>query len=365
MTNSIITLLFIGLSCSLLIRFILLLDINKRVYNHTPGSCRFIRTSTGIFANGSAGMVLIPELNIALITSGYAKSRGVSNITGAIFVYNFTENRNYEAKKLKIKGFNLEYFIPYGIDIYVSRGRITVYITNSYQNTTDTVEVFQFDHKRLLLTYQKTISNDKFRNLADIAVVGADRFITTNYAYYQKYWMQIIEFAMQTSFGSIVYYDGRQGNYLEKYFPTPNGIAINKQQNRLYVASTINEFIRIYHLRKDMSVVFATEISLLSSPNKIFIETKNGNIWVALHPILYKAHKHMQNPINTDERSPSQILRIRLQDNDKSWVITEPYANDGATICGSSAVLFHQNSLLIGSLFGRTLHCDIDTSQIV
>ncbi|VDO44916.1 unnamed protein product [Brugia timori] len=114
-----------------------------------------------------------------------------------------------------------------------------------------------------------------------------------------------------------------------------------------------------------MSVVFATEISLLSSPNKIFIETKNGNIWVALHPILYKAHKHMQNPINTDERSPSQILRIRLQDNDKSWVITEPYANDGATICGSSAVLFHQNSLLIGSLFGRTLHCDIDTSQIV
>ncbi|EFO25847.2 mechanosensory abnormality protein 6 [Loa loa] len=258
-------------------------------------------------------MVLIPELNIALITSGYARSRGVSNITGAVFLYNFINNRNYEVKKLKIKGFNLQYFIPYGISTYVSRGRVTVYITNSYQNTTDTVEVFQLDLEHLFLIHRKTISNDKFRNLADIAVVGADRFIVTNYAYCQKRWMQIIEFAMQSSFGSIVYYDGQQGNYLEKYFPAPDGITVNKQQNRLYVASTINEFIRIYHLRQDMSVVFATEISLLSSPNKIFIEADTGNIWIALHPVLYKAHKHMQDPTNMDERSPSQILRIRLQ----------------------------------------------------
>ncbi|KAL3997732.1 Arylesterase family protein [Acanthocheilonema viteae] len=309
-------------------------------------------------------MVLIPELNIALITSGYAKSREVSNIIGAVFLYNFADNRNYKAKKLKIKGFNSQYFIPYGIDTYVSRGRVTVYITNSYQNN-DTIEVFQLDQSHLLLIHRKTINSDKFRNLADITVVGADRFIVTNYAYCRKRWMQIIEFAMQTSFGSIVYYDGRQGNYLEKYFPTPNGIAINKQQNRLYVASTINEFIRIYHLRQDMSVIFATEISLLSSPNKLFIEADTGNIWVALHPVLYKAHQHIQDPVNKDQRSPSQILRIRLQENDSSWVITEPYANDGATISGSSAVLFHKNFLLIGSLFGRALHCDIDTSQII
>lgn len=52
-------------------------------------------------------MVLIPELNVALITSGYARSRDVGNITGAVFLYDFMDNRNYEAKKLRIKGFNL------------------------------------------------------------------------------------------------------------------------------------------------------------------------------------------------------------------------------------------------------------------
>ncbi|VDO48400.1 unnamed protein product [Onchocerca flexuosa] len=177
--------------------------------------------------------------------------------------------------------------------------------------------------------------------------------------------MQNVELYMQSHFGSIVYYDGRQGNYLEKYFPSPNGIAINKQQNELYIASTINEFIRIYHLRQDMTGIFTTEISLLSSPNKLFIEPDTGNIWVALHPVLYKAFRHMQDPVNIDQRSPSQILRIRLQENSTSWVITEPYANDGATISGSSAVLFYKNSLLIGSLFDRMLHCDIRISQIV
>lgn len=359
MASLIITLFFTGFICSVLIRFLLLLDVNKRVYNHTPGGCRFVRAP----ANGSASMTLIPELDIALITSGYARSHGIKNVTGGVLLYDFKDNRS-GAKQLKIKGINLQNFIPNGVSTYVSRGRVTVYITSSTPEF-DAVEVFQLDRERLTLIHRKTISDTTFRNLADIAVVGADRFFITNYAYGRKRWMQLVEFALQSSFGSLVFYDGRRGNYVEKYFPMPNGIAINKEQNRLYIASTINEFIRIYHLRKDMSVIFDTEISLLSSPNKLFVDQTTGDIWTALHPVLYKAHKHIQNPLDKDQRSPSQVLRIRLQADGRSWVITEPFANDGATIWGSSAVIFYKDVLLIGSLFGRTLHCDIDNPQIV
>ncbi|VDN03118.1 unnamed protein product [Thelazia callipaeda] len=361
MSTSIITLLFVGLGCSIFVRLLLLLDVNKRVYNHTPGPCRLVWTPA---VNGSGGITLISELDIALITSGYAKSRGVTSVVGAIYLYNFTDNRNYKANKLNIKGFDLRKFIPYGIDTYVSRGRVTVYVTNSLPNN-DTVEVFQLDLNNLALIHRKTISSSKFLNLADIVVVGADRFVVTNYLYFRQRWMQMLELAMQAFSGSVVYYDGHEGSYLLKYFPAPNGIALNKQKNQLYVASTISEFIRVYNLRQDMSLLFETEISLLSSPNKLFVEEATGDIWIALHPVLYKAHEHIQDPANMNLKSPSQILRIRLQDDGKSWVITEPYANDGATIWGSSAVLFHKNIMLIGSFFGRTLHCDIDSSQIV
>uniref|UniRef100_A0A914SFX3 Uncharacterized protein n=1 Tax=Parascaris equorum TaxID=6256 RepID=A0A914SFX3_PAREQ len=57
----------------------------------------------------------------------------------------------------------------------------------------------------------------KFRsNLADIVVVGADRFFVTNFVFTTKRWTQLVELALQSSFGSIVYYDGKKSSYLEK-----------------------------------------------------------------------------------------------------------------------------------------------------
>ncbi|VDK28299.1 unnamed protein product, partial [Gongylonema pulchrum] len=252
---------------------------------------------------------------------------------------NDNTNRGYPTERSG--DFTSKKFIPYGISTYVSRGRITVYVTNSASNTADTVEAFQLDQEHLTLRHLKTISDTTFRSLADIAVVGADRFFVTNYAYSRARWLQIVEFALQTSFGSLAYYDGHRGIYLEKLY------------------------VRIYHLHKDMSISHDAEISLLSSPNKLFIEEATGDIWAALHPVLYKAHKHIQNPLDLQQRSPSQVLRIRLQPDGQSWVITEPFANDGATVWGSSSVVFHNGALLIGSLFGRLLHCDVDNPHIV
>uniref|UniRef100_F1L5L8 Paraoxonase n=1 Tax=Ascaris suum TaxID=6253 RepID=F1L5L8_ASCSU len=363
MKNRIVIGLFLGFGCSSLIRFMLLLDLNKRVYNHSPGSCRIVRN----VENGSAGIEYIREFDIALITSGYAKSRGVQAVTGQVLMYDFSEKGGrYETKKLKIQGVTLDRksFVPHGISSFVSKGRVSVYITSSRPGN-HTVEVFQFNKERLTLVHRKTIADSKFNNLADIAVVGADRFFVTNFVFANKRWMQLIELALQSSFGSIVYYDGKKSSYLEKYIPSPNGIAFDSTREYLYVASSINEFIRVYKVRKDMSVEHQIDIHLLSSPNKLFVEYETGDVWVALHPVVFKAYAHIQNPTASEYRSPSQVLRIRIQDDRVSWVITEPYANDGATIWGSSAVVFRQSQMLIGSLFGRLLHCDIDNPQLV
>ncbi|KHN78890.1 Mechanosensory abnormality protein 6 [Toxocara canis] len=363
MANRIITLLFAGFGCSILIRFMLLLDLNKRVYNHSPGSCRIVRNAE----NGSAGIEYIREFDIALITSGYAKSRGVHSLVGDVLMYDFSEKTGrYETKKLKIQGITLdrESFIPYGISSFVSKGRVSVYITNSRPKN-HTVEVFQFNKERLTLVHRKTIADPAFNHLADIAVVGADRFFVTNSLYTSGRWTQLVELALQSSFGSVVYYDGKKSSYLEKYFPNPHGIAFDSTREYLYVASSINEFIRVYKVRKDMSAEKQIDIHLLSSPNKIYVEHETGDVWSALHPVVFKAYAHIQNPTAVECRSPSQVLRIRIQEDRASWIITEPYANDGATIWGSSAVVFRQSQMLVGSLFGRLLHCDIDSPQLV
>lgn len=64
--------------------------------------------------NGSAGIEYIREFDIALITSGYAKSRGVQAVTGQVLMYDFSEKGGrYETKKLKIQGVTLDRVLFY------------------------------------------------------------------------------------------------------------------------------------------------------------------------------------------------------------------------------------------------------------
>uniref|UniRef100_A0A0K0CTE2 GSDH domain-containing protein n=1 Tax=Angiostrongylus cantonensis TaxID=6313 RepID=A0A0K0CTE2_ANGCA len=71
--------------------------------------------------------------------------------------------------------------------------------------------------------------------------------------------------------------------------------------------------IRVYKLQKDFSLIFRTQISLLSSPAGMYIEEESGDIWVALHPVLHQAFLLTLNPGDEQIRSPSQVLRVRIQ----------------------------------------------------
>jgi len=51
-----------------------------------------------------------------------------------------------------------------------------------------------------------------------------------------------------------------------------------------------------------------------------------------------------------DNRSPSQVLKINLQDPE-SPVVEEIYLNDGNPLSGSSVAAVYRNRLFIGSVF--------------
>uniref|UniRef100_A0A0N5AKU0 Arylesterase n=1 Tax=Syphacia muris TaxID=451379 RepID=A0A0N5AKU0_9BILA len=314
--------------------------------------------------NGSAGIEYVKEINSAFITSGCVKNFGHKNIQGSIFLYEFHDkNKHYEAKKLSIaKPYDRKHFTPFGISSFVSKGRVILYVVNNYY-VPSTIEVFQYDPAAITLRHRKTIRSPMFKNLVDIVVVGADRFIVTSFVYNSYRSLQLLELAMQTPLGSLIYYDGKKSNYLERYFPTPSGLAIDKRNEILYVASTTEEIIRVYHFKKDMTISHQVDVNLLTSPINIFVDT-DDDLWISAQPVNYKALQHLSYPIDPEYRSPSQVLRVKFQKDHKSWIITEPYANDGATLWGSSSVIFVKDQLLIGSLFGRLLHCNVDYPQL-
>ncbi|ETN76520.1 hypothetical protein NECAME_03452 [Necator americanus] len=254
--------------CSAIIRFVLMLDLNKRVYNHTPGPCRVVNGIT----DGAAGLEFVGEASVVFISTGLANAYGnESSDTGISIIQLQKEMAKHEATSIKIEGVNFG----------------------------------------------------------------------------------------KSSFGALYFFDGRHVSLLESRLSTPSALAIDRRRKLIFVGSLLNENIRVYALEKDYSITFRTQISLLSSPAGMHIEDETGDIWVALHPVLHQVFLVTMYPGDEKVRSSSQVLRVRMQEDGVSWVITEPYANDGATISASNAVIYDKDHLLVGSMFGRLLHCDV------
>ncbi|KAK6731936.1 hypothetical protein RB195_008033 [Necator americanus] len=343
--------------CSAIIRFVLMLDLNKRVYNHTPGPCRVVNGIT----DGAAGLEFVGEASVVFISTGLANAYGnESSDTGISIIQLQKEMAKHEATSIKIEGVNFDKakFIPLGISSYYSKGRILLYVVNAHPER-QCVEIFTYHKDKNVLFHRKSVCDPRFSSIYDIVVVGADRFIVSNLAYMSRGKLQTVELIMQSSFGALYFFDGRHVSLLESRLSTPSALAIDRRRKLIFVGSLLNENIRVYALEKDYSITFRTQISLLSSPAGMHIEDETGDIWVALHPVLHQVFLVTMYPGDEKVRSSSQVLRVRMQEDGVSWVITEPYANDGATISASNAVIYDKDHLLVGSMFGRLLHCDV------
>ncbi|CAI2300737.1 unnamed protein product [Caenorhabditis sp. 36 PRJEB53466] len=356
--------LFAMISCFVL-RVLVILDLNKRVYNHTPGPCRVLSDKY----KGTAGLHFVDSQKRVYISLGYGRAHNLTTATGiAFYNTNRTDGRSqheiYDLTEMVINwnGYDSAEFAPTGLDSFTSsKGRVLLYVVNAHPNR-QCIHFFQVDNTKLL--HRKALCDSSFTSLQDISVVGPDRFFFTNMAAFSRGWAQVLEFALQTAQGAVYYYDGSKVSVAAPAINSPTAIGYDPKRKTLYVASVIRESVFAYKVAKDMSLSLQYEMMLLTSPIGMYVEPKSGDIWLAAHPILHEALYHYAFAEHYAIHSSSQILRIRIQEESTSWVTTEPYSNDGATISASSAVVFHDDQMLIGSSFGRLLHCDLAYSHI-
>jgi len=351
--------------CTILIRVFLTLDLNKRINNHQPGPCRFVE-GDGI-ENGSEDMEFIPDLNMTFVSSGltFMDEERRAAVKGQIFLYDFNK-RDYKVIPLPIEGAGAGFdktFSPHGMSSFSSNGRLTLYVV-SHPPGGHTVEVFTFNKDKRTLTFVKTITDPLLNCPNDLVMVGADRFFITNYCYFYNKYVYKLEALLPLSLGSILYYDGKKFTMAENWSLSPNGIAVNANQTFMYVASPWQKAIRVYKLAKDMSIEKHADIILHTIPDNPFIDPKTADIWIGCHPIVHQLFAHEDDTKKTASSS-SQVLRIRMKDEHKSWVISEPYANDGTTIRGSSSAIYSDKQMLVGTVFHKLLHCDVPNPDLV
>ncbi|RCN29352.1 hypothetical protein ANCCAN_24890 [Ancylostoma caninum] len=315
----------------------MVLDVNKRVYNHRPGPCRRVE---GI-AHGAEDIALVEDEGIAFITSGlfYMFPRA-KEVQGRIFLYDFNRDGTYHAEALTINGdHDQENFHPHGISHFVtSSGVVRLFVINHSKSFEHSVMVFDWNRKSRQLDLVKVIKDDKFIRPNNLVAVSEVAFILTNDGSAQTPITNFLEAFSMIPSGSIVCYDGKASSWLMSTTTSPNGVAIDRAGKHLIVSHANTETISVYRIGEGyQSLPHLVDVPLLTTMDNLYVD-KEGAVWT--------------------------VLRIRFSKDFKSWEVTEPFVDDGRLLSASSIAVPFKNQLLIGSVCRQLVHCSITTETV-
>ncbi len=297
-----------------------------------PQQCRTIENIMG-----PEDIVIDTQLNMAFISS----DDRVAGQQGNIYRLSL-DAIDYHPEKL-FAHVDFE-FHPHGIDLYRWPNHQTYIYAINHRKESDFVEVFAYQNDKAI--HQQSI-NLHMTNVNDLSVVDGTRFYFTQDHFSETDFFKDVENYLRLPSGAVYYYDGESIIRSFGGISFPNGIAYDKDRNRLYVASMLSTNILRFELALDgRELHVAGMIHLAGGLDNINID-QDGYLWVSSHPKLLKLAAHRRN---VDSVSPSQVVKIKLLSDDEYDVQTV-YLDDGNELSGSSSAAFHNGRLLIGAIY--------------
>jgi arylesterase/paraoxonase len=194
----------------------------------------------------------------------------------------------------------------------------------------------------------------------DLVAVGNRSFYVTNDHYYAHRGIgRTLEDYLQRAIAYVNYYDGHTFKKVAEGIAYPNGIAASTDQMQLFVASTTGRKILVY----DRDIISGTltlkqEIQTGTGVDNIELDEK-GALLIGCHPQLLKFASHA---VDASKFSPSQVIKL-THDDDQHYQVEEVFLNNGQDYSGSSVAAVYQNTMLIGSVFEKSmLICTFNTN---
>ena len=259
-------------------------------------------------------------------------------------------------------------FHPHGCSLFTGKNAERRLMVISHRSASDhVVEIFDvvgaaFDgvslqHVRTVIDANHLISPN------DLVALDGDRFYVTNDHGARNTLLRSLEDLCGLPLSTVVFWDGSRCHEVARDIVFANGIALDRNRGRLYVAATRSKMIHNYSWDADdpaKELGDPVSITLPGCPDNLEWD-EEGNLWIGADPsfvqlALYTAGVHA--------KAPSQVLCLSFdQDN-------EPHAEEvwrdetGDTICASSVAAVHGKGpvrrLLIGQPFGSFLRdCEL------
>jgi arylesterase / paraoxonase len=281
----------------------------------------------------STGLALVSSTDRRKVLQGDA-------VKGAIYQLDFMADK--PVFKDLTASFDQDDFRPHGISLYTddSDSSKWLFVVN-HRISGHSIEIFQYTDTALV--HKETVKSTLLKKPNDVTGVGKRAFFCTNDHDSDGGGFSSFEDFLLIGTGSVVYYDGNDMKMLDDGIRYANGITASKDGKKLYVAACTDGSINVYDrepFKKTGNIQCKTGVDNLEWD-------ADGNLWVGAHPKLLKFLSHAKD---SQKRSPSQALKINLQNLEKPE-ITEMYVNDGNPLSGSSVTAVYKNILLLGGVF--------------
>ncbi len=290
---------------------------------------------------GSEDITIDQTTGLALVSSCDRRKAGKGeSVKGAIYLFDFMASPPFY--KDLTESFDQPDFRPHGISLYTDPldSSKWLFVVN-HRLSGHSIEIFQY--KDTSLFHVETIRSNMIKKPNDVAGVGKRSFYFTNDHDSDSGSFTAIKDFLMIGTGSIGYYDGKRIQLLDEGIRYANGIAASIDGKKLYVAACTDRSINVY----DREPFKKTgNISCKTGVDNLEWDT-GGNLWVGAHPKLLKFLSHAKN---ASQLSPSQVLKINLQNPEKPE-ISEIYINDGVPLSGSSVAAPYKDIVLLGGVF--------------
>lgn len=243
-------------------------------------------------------------------------------------------------------------FHPHGISLWREPdGRAFLFVVNHRKNYSEHV-IERFEWKNDSLIHIESIQDvDLMTSPNDVTAVGGRSFYVTNDHGYSKPGVgRTLEDYLQRAISYVNYYDGVSFKKVATGIAYANGINQSADHSKIYVASTTGRKVMVY--TRDIpsgALSLEEEIKVETGVDNIELDNQ-GALWIGCHPQLLKFVAHATDPAKF---SPSQVIKI-TQDK-TGYVVEEIFLNDGTTYSGSSVAAIYNNTLLIGSVFEKSI----------
>jgi arylesterase / paraoxonase len=244
-------------------------------------------------------------------------------------------------------------FHPHGIALFTdSESRNFIYVVNHVNTTEHEINVFEL----ISPTQASFVTTHSFPELTspnDLYVVDHHTFYVTNDHKSPRHSMgEKLEDLLRLPESNVVFFNGASAQIVIEDLYMANGITLNADNSKLYVAESTANQIREFQMNEQSRWTPTKTLPLSFMPDNLEWDDA-GNLLTAGHP---KAIDFMLHTFDEEQLAPSIASRINVQTGEVETL----FQDIGDDLSASSVAAIHENQMLIGSVFEpKFLRCNL------